>query len=49
MKFKPFVHEVMYDVWQVCSVNENNYLCASTYKGRHAEEFAKEELEKLIK
>lgn len=47
MKFEPFLHNVMYDVWQVCYVNENNYLCARTYKGRHAEEFAREFLEEL--
>ena len=43
---KPFLHNVSYNVWQVCYVNEDNYLCAKTYKGRHAEQFAREDLEK---
>ena len=47
-KFKPFLHEVSYNIWQVCYVNEDNYLCAKTYKGRHAEEFAKEDLGNMI-
>lgn len=38
----PFLHYVSFNVWQVCYCNEDNYLCARTYKGRHAEEFAKE-------
>ena len=46
---KPFIHNVSYNVWQVCFVNRDNYLCARTYKGRHAEEFAKEDLKEIAK
>ena len=45
---KPFLHNVSYNVWQVCYVNEDNYLCAKTYKGRHAEQFAKEEYREIM-
>ena len=45
--FEPFLHNVAVNVWQVCYVNKDNYLSARTYKGRHAEQFAKEDLEEL--
>lgn len=47
-EFKPFIHNVSVNVYQVCYLNENNYLCARVYKGRHAEQFAKEFLNELI-
>lgn len=47
-EFKPFIHNVGVNVWQVCYLNENNYLSARTFKGRHAEEFAKEYLAELL-
>lgn len=46
--FKPFIHNVSVNVWQVCYLNDNNYLSARTFKGRHAERFAKEFLEELF-
>ena len=45
---KPFIHNVSFNVWQVCYVNEDNYLCAKTYKGRYAEQFAREDLERYM-
>lgn len=47
-KFKPFIHYVEFDVWQVCYLNDRNRLCATTYRGRHAEKFAKEDLAKIL-
>ena len=46
--FNPFIHNVSVNVWQVCYLNDNNYLCARTFKGRHAKQFAKEFLIELI-
>lgn len=47
-QFKPFMHNVSVNVWQVCYLNYNNYLSARTFKGRHAEQFAKEFLQNLL-
>lgn len=47
--FKPFIHYIGTNEYQVCYLNGNNRLCATTYRGRHAEQFAKQDLEKLLK
>lgn len=44
--FEPFIHRIGINEYQMCYLNENNRLCATTYRGRHAEQFAKEDLER---
>lgn len=46
--FKPFIHYVEYDIYQVCYLDDRNRLCATTYRGRHAEKCAREDLAKIL-
>lgn len=46
--FAPFIHKIGENEYQVIWVNENNKAIATTYRGRHAEKFAREDLEKII-